>query len=63
MTNKKSVVEQIIEFVKTNADAMNAETFSTFEFVVQGGKLDGCRIKRYIKADKKNKNDKNFIST
>ncbi len=50
----KTISEQIIEFAKANFEVLNTETFSTLEFVIQAGRLDGCRVKKYIKNKSKN---------
>ena len=49
MTEKKSVVSQIIDFVNRYKEKVNKESFAVIEFVISKGKLDGMRIKEYIK--------------
>lgn len=53
---KKSIVEQIVALVTKPllADKINRENFQTLEIEIRGGKVDGARIKEYIKADKIN---------
>lgn len=46
---KKTVVDQIIDFVKRHKERLNGEAFSVVEMVIQKGKLDGMRIKEYLK--------------
>ena len=48
----RTISEQIIDFVKAHALKINRESFSVIEFICQKGKLDGMRIKQYIKAEK-----------
>jgi len=50
---KKTIADQLIEFIKDHADRVNRESFCKIEFVVQGGKLDGMRTQEYIKNMKK----------
>ena len=47
--SNKTVVTQIIEFVKRYQDKVNKESFAVIEFIITKGKLDGMRIKEYIK--------------
>lgn len=51
---EKSIVTQIIDFLSKYKEKVNKESFAVIEFVIQKGKLDGMRIKEYIK----NKEDK-----
>lgn len=50
---RKSVADQLIEFIQDHTDKVNRESFCVLEFVVQGGKLDGMRVKEYVKNTKK----------
>lgn len=53
---KKEIADQIIEFIEEHRNKVNRENFAVIEFVIQGGDLDGMRIKEFIKNSKK-KND------
>ncbi len=46
---EKSIVAQIIEFLEKHEEKVNKESFAVIEFVIQKRKLDGMRIKEYIK--------------
>ncbi len=53
MTTKKSIsiVEQIVVFITKPllANKINRESFQTLEIEIRGGKVDGARIKEYVK--------------
>ena len=49
MSEKKSIVTQIIDFVNKYKEKVNKESFAVIEFIITKGKLDGMRIKEYIK--------------
>lgn len=48
---KKTIVQQIVEFIMKPllANKINRENFQTLEIEIRGGKVDGARIKEYIK--------------
>lgn len=54
---RKSVANQIIDFVQRRSTRFNSEPYCVFEFIVQGGRLDGVRIKEYVKADKEDRGE------
>ena len=49
----KPIADQLIDFISRRKDKFNQEPYAVFEFVVQAGRLDGVRVKEYIKADKR----------
>jgi len=49
MSEKKSIVAQIIDFINKHKEKVNKESFAVIEFIISKGKLDGMRIKEYIK--------------
>jgi len=49
---RKTIAEQISEFIKEHAEEVNSENFSVIEFIIQKARLDGMRVKKYIKAPK-----------
>ncbi len=51
MTTKKSIVEQIVAFITKPllTNKINREDFQTLEIEIRGGKVDGLRVKEYIK--------------
>ena len=51
----KSIATQIVEFVTRYKDKVNKEPFTTIEFIIKKGKLDGMRIKDFIKNREENK--------
>lgn len=48
---RKSVVQQIVEFITKPrlSEKINRENFQTLEIEIRGGKVDGMRVKEYIK--------------
>lgn len=60
MTTKKSIVQQIVEFITKPllATKINRENFQTIEIEIRGGKVDGARIKEYIKNKKEERDEK-----
>jgi hypothetical protein len=55
--SRKSVANQIVDFVQRRAERFNSEPYCVFEFIVQAGRLDGVRIKEYVKADKEDRGE------
>ena len=51
--SEKTVASQIIEFINKQKEKVNKESFAVIEFIIQKGKLDGMRIKEYIKNSEK----------
>lgn len=51
--SEKTVATQIIDFVNKHKEKVNKEAFAVIEFIFQNGKLDGMRIKEYIKNREK----------
>ena len=51
MNSKKSIVQQIIDFLKKPlvSEKVNRESFQTLEIEIRKGNVDGMRIKEYIK--------------
>jgi len=49
MNDKKSLVSQIIDFITKYKDDISKESFAVIELVIAKGRLDGMRIKKYIK--------------
>lgn len=48
----KLLSEQIVDLIREHAEKINKEAFSVIELVCQKGRLDGMRLKEYIKAKK-----------
>lgn len=46
---RKTVSEQLVEFIKENEAEVNEAEYSVVEFVIQNGKLHGMRTRRYTK--------------
>jgi len=51
----KTLSEQIIDLIREHSEKINKESFSVIELVCQKGRLDGMRLKEYIKARKETK--------
>ena len=51
------MANQIVDFVQRRSARFNSEPYCVFEFIVQGGRLDGVRIKEYVKADKEDRGE------
>lgn len=49
MGNEKTVSEQISDFVRLHSKKVDTEKYSVIEFIIQAGRLDGMRVKEYIK--------------
>lgn len=49
---RKTVAEQIIDFIRRQPSRFNNEPYCVFEFIIQKGRLDGVRIKEYVRANK-----------
>jgi len=49
LTDKISVADQIIQFIEAHREKVNRESFCTVEFVIQANRLDGMRVKEYVK--------------